>query len=863
MDYSRILHKPFFVKNIDWDTTTATDTTISTIDIPSGILLNELAKIPFMASVYYRAKITAIVQTSGTPMHQGCIMVSAIPTGYLSYSVGTGLIRNTLMCCPHAFLMANEATPAHIEIPFYVQSKLAGIDLTDGTSITPNTISDTYAQLRFYVWNALTAPDAASTRLSISVHFMFDELEFYVPHVDVQWENFVPQGLMDDISKGASRAIDGIFSTGRRFTGDLIDSLRSGIKSWTGLHNPDNVLLSGRQAVQYRQNLNLVDAPNYMEKMDPYSDFTHIVSDYTFDTDIDEMSLAHLLKKPQYIGTFKVSTEFEVGKLLWSRPITPIQEVQQIGYTDLNDKPVFTNVHSNIIQTFAYLSKYWKGSLKIHIQAVMSNFHYCRLIVARDYSPDTNMKTAYPSYSSVTNLLTETLEFSAGGQVQTVELPFCSLMNQLPCSTDFEINALQHGMYYIYLYQPLVSNGSVPKDVYFNVYLTCGDDFDYFGYSVQPLLGLNSFISNPAFKSNTQRNNDEDADDFIFSFETQAAVTVEVSDQNDILNVGKTNDIDSLYDMRPIKSVRDYTRRLIKGFARLIKNQIFTDNNGTFVLPVSFMLGLKPERSTAGTDNLSYLPSHTLLSRMFLGYSGGVKFKIMINGSPISEAWYVPPSFAISKSENCWIGTRPVPPVTNTLFEAITEMYGFPSINNPAGKYDSKYRIQTVSVERPNYINSNMGGYRMKRGDDARIPMATNILEFVVPYMSPYRFVGNYSKMGVTNDDTVEYLASHDMGYVVFRVAAPILEVGTSTTLDNISIELYGATTDEGRFGYQIAAPPIALPASVIGTGTNAAYYQLNPAYNPTTQQFPYSTVESPASSPGLYSIRACYYNAT
>lgn len=860
MDYSRILNKPYFVKSVDWNMTDPVNTTLARILVPEEILLNELAKIPFRASVYYRAKITAIVQTSGTPMHQGCVIVSAIPAGYENYTSDDSLIRNTLMCSPHAFLLANEATPANIEIPFYVQSKLAAIDL-ETTTISPNTLFDNYSELIFFVWNPLAGPATATSNLTISVHFMFNELEFYVPHVDVNWtplpRSFAAQGFFDDIKKSTTRAIDGIFSTGRRFTGDLLDNLRSGIKSWTGLHNPDHVILSDRSAVQFRQNLNLVDAPNYMEKMDPYSDFTHIANDFTFDTDIDEMSLAHILKKPQYIGSFKVDTSKVTGSLLWSRPITPIQEVKSFKYNDYNDLTTFSNVHTNVIQTLAYMSKYWKGSLKLHIQAVMSNFHYCRLVVARNYSPDVSMHFAYPDYESVTNLLTETLEFSAGGQVQTVELPYCSLLNQLPCSTDFVFNALQHGMYYIYLYQPLVSNGSVASDISFNVYLSCGDDFDYFGYAVQPLITLNSISQGPSAAKSR-------------SFEAQAAVTVDVSNQHAILNTGDTKDEDTLYDFRPIKSIRDYTRRMIKQYATRVSKDDFLKSNGTIVLSVADMLGIEPafDAGIAG-DTASFESSLNILSRFYLGYTGGIKVKIIVNGSPISEAWYVPPSYTLNARETYWLGTKPQPPPGNALYEDINEMYKFPDLNGPSKVFSGKYNVQTVAVERPNYINSDLGFYKMKiegvfpGSEGARVGMSSTITEFVIPYMAPYRFAGDYSKMGVTNDLNVQNLATHNLGHIVLKVAAPLYEAGSggAFAVENITYEYYVGTTDEGRFGYQVAAPPVIIPSVPIGSPGNEIYYQMNPVWNAPVQSLPFSTVISPTT--GLYSIEACYYNST
>lgn len=858
MDYSRILNKPYFVTNVTWNATDIVDTQLSSINIPSDILINELAKVPFKASVYYRAKVKAIVQTSGTPMHQGCVIVSALPAGFPDYSTRR-FMRNTLMCCPHTFLLANEATPGTIEVPFYVQGKLAAIDLL-GTTVSPVTRSDDYARLVMQVWNPLAVPTSGTSTLTISVHFMFTDLEFYVPHVDVEWSPFVGQGFMDSIKPSITSGINGLFSVGKRFTCDLLDSLRSGIRQWTGLHNPEHSQIQSRNAVQFRQNLNLVDTPSYYEKLDPYADFTHITNDFTFDTNIDEMSLAYLLKKPQYIGSFNVLTSDISGKLLWSRPITPIQEVNSGTYTNFAGASQYTNSHTNLIQTLAYLSRYWKGGMKLHIQAVMSNFHYCRLIVARDYSPDTNMANAVPDYSSVTNLLTETLEFSAGGQIQTIELPFCSPLNQLPCSTDFVFNALEHGMYYIYLYQPLVANGTVPSRVNFNIYLSCCDDFDYFGYAVQPLLSIDGFIPTATLSKGKEKETliDSDSD---MQFEAQAAVTVDVSDQQAITNQGEVEDRDTMYDMRPIKSIRDYTRRLVKVFASNIPQTSFTASNGTFNFSVAQLLGLEPTAVNTASDYVHDISSLSLLSRFYLGYTGGVKLKIVINGSTISEVWYVPPSYCLNRFNTYWESTDPLPPTSSVLFDAINQMFSFPGRFAPGSTYSPFYSVQTVGSERPNYMN-HMPGFRLKsQSDGIAITMATSVTEVTVPYMAPYRFVGDYSKWGCTNSANVLKIATHDLGNIILKVAAPVLITGSGDLLEEISLEIFASITDESRFGYQVAAPPVFLPALTTGVVPNQSSYQLTPSYNLSTSQLPYSTVSSNSTSPGLYSIRACYYS--
>ena len=173
MDYSRILHKPYFIQNVTWTGATGN---LAIISIPSSILINKLASIPFDASVYYRAKISAILQVAGTPMHQGLVIASVTPAAF-PFDPNGDFELNSLMCCPHAFLNANESTPVRVQVPFYVQGKFAAIDLS-GTTISPYAKNSDYADLVLEVVNPLTPPTGGSTTVTISVHFMFDDLEW-------------------------------------------------------------------------------------------------------------------------------------------------------------------------------------------------------------------------------------------------------------------------------------------------------------------------------------------------------------------------------------------------------------------------------------------------------------------------------------------------------------------------------------------------------------------------------------------------------------------------------------------------------------------------------------------------------------
>lgn len=209
MDFSRILNKPYFIKNITWDTTGTQFSLLDVTKIPLDIFNNALAKIPFESSTLYRAKMSILLQVAGTPMHQGIILAGAMPVGYASdpLSVGSKQLVNSLMAAPHVFLNANEQTSARLRIPFYVNTLLDKTDL-DRTTYNLNFTGTDYAEVVMMVLNPLVSPTSGSTSVSISMHVVFDDMEFYAPHTDVSYvpipappADLEPQGFIDDIDR--------------------------------------------------------------------------------------------------------------------------------------------------------------------------------------------------------------------------------------------------------------------------------------------------------------------------------------------------------------------------------------------------------------------------------------------------------------------------------------------------------------------------------------------------------------------------------------------------------------------------------------------------------------------------------------
>lgn len=878
MDYGKILNKPYFISNLSWSTTTNRGSLIGTLNIPGDILTNPLVRIPFDASVLYRAKISVVLQVAGTPMHNGLLLAAALPNGG---DAAFQLLNNTnmlgvnkLMAAPHVFLSANEATPVILEVPFYVNTKLAPIAL-DQTSTVPITRTGDYADVVIMVMDALGAPASAATTLTVSAHFIFDDIEFYVPHVNPTWvtPTFASEGALetakgfvtdvfDSAASGLKSNVKGAFrvlSKGQAVLYDFIDSGREWIRSMTGLHNPADATITTKMAVQFRQNTNVVDAPMQIEKLDPYSQHNRFVNDYVFDTDIDEMLVSEIISKPMYVGSFDVTTALAAGSLVWARPITPFQESRQTNYVDETSSVVSTIEMTSLFQSLHYLSRLWRGSIKVHIQSAMSNFHFCKLTLARNYSPDLQMVTSYPSFDSIPNLMMETMEF-VGHQVHTIELPYCSTMEQLPCSTDPLFNALQHGMYYIYVHQPLITNGTVVNSVKFNVYVSAGEDFKFFGYASRPLLEryttlgvplsdvkngtlVEAFASEdcPPFNSDSDDSDDSSIESSDSEFESESEVLL----QDELLLQEHDNIKEEPTDLRPIVSVRDFMRRFNRTFYLRIPAATSAGYRGVVAVDIATLLGVSSPKVPQGASVSTVSPSTPLrfVQNMFCGYSGGARFKIGIVGSSLGEVYYAPPSYHIQDLTGgnylrSWNTTDVFPPVAvappggNYLEKFLSQFQFAEKLNNA---FNNPFQLSPLPMqERPNYIMNSTRDISYDAGADPpinRMNMSTQVFEVEIPNMAPFRFMGDASKGYQPQAGTVSVnTAATGMGFLIIKLALPHeYDPGVTTLQQDIAIEIMAATDDVGRAGYQVFAPSLIIPAVRLTNATATGYYQIGP----------------------------------
>jgi len=866
MDYSRILNKPYFIKNVNWSTVGTQFSILDVTRIPLDIFNNALAKIPFESSTLYRAKISVLLQVAGTPMHQGIVIAAAMPIGFASDPSYTGSSKslNSLMAAPHVFLNANEQTSARLRIPFYVNTSLDKTDL-DRKTYNFNFTGTDYSEVAIMILNPLVAPTGGTTSVSMSMHVVFDDVEFYAPHTDVSYVpipappllDLEPEGLVEDLQKAGSRAIDSVFSTVRKLSGDVLDVARSGIRQYTGLHSPNYPMLQSKTYVQSRNVANTTDVPVRFDKMDNFGNHDRICKDFIFETSQDEMDIKYLGSKPQYIGSFVVKTADAAGTLCWSRPITPVQQFESISYVNAGGETINTCSFNNIQQILAYVHRYWRGGIKIHLQANMSNFHFCKLAVARDYSVRTLAMRTYPTFGSIPNLMTEFLEFSAGGQIQTVEMPYVSQLNQLPCTVDWESNASQHGMYYIYLNQPLVTNGTVATSISFNVYISLCDDFQFYGYAINP---LRLYYQNVISEIPTEDPPEEEG--LVFSVDRLRASKIEAqsasapvteSTQNE-LTASENKDVSIISpDFRPVTNIRDHIRRFYKVYRRGLNSATITATNSLITLDIADLLGQRTQLINSPVSD-SVASTLDLLSKMFLGCSGGSRFKIVVTGCTSASAWYVPPGFtALEVASGDAIYLSCIPRSRATTAQAVlTNAVMYQNLTNSTSTFDSSFAVQCPTVERANYTSSNaFSAYNDSGGDISYVPDATSVLEFEIPNMSPYKFYGDVTKVSRVTSSYLAQSSTSALGHIVLFIPPMAL---TNSTVVGANIAAYVSYDDVARHGYQVFVPTVVIPAYLDGTTPRFLGADLNYPLG-TSLTGPLATKPATTSSPFFYNF--------
>jgi len=768
LDVTPWLRRPYCVGTSTWRTT---DNRFSVLTLPlnrlprDAINANSSLSSLMRGAGLYRMKMCINISCTGTLVHQGMLIAAVVPPLQGStalYDSDDGYRINTFLSGPHAFISANEASSVCVEVPFYCATDLDILDTTP-TSGTSNSTANSsppsnVANLVVMVLNPLVASTGASTSLTLLYEVVFEELELYVPSPKLAtFTTTAPTSFNGEMFSTISTALDSTTSFAKKTSADFIDNIRQTFKNYTGLHNPNNSKLDVKHNMSLRNYINVVDSGTNFEKLDPNSEIDRVVTEPIFNTTIDEMMIKNIISKPQYLGTFKVNTTMNAGALLWSRPISPWQGGCSQG-----------KIIANNIELLYNNTRAWKGDLEVLIQSSCTNKHSVKLKVIKYYFPPTNVNSSYPIMSGVCSAPSDLLEYSGGNQTHSSHLPFVARNNIMYNSRDQSVPALCHGVYYIYLAQPLVIGDSIPTEIEFNVYMRAKDNFQYFGYSTE--VGK-AIPSNTVTFSDTKLvdnnlidlNSTTRLDSIKEIFGESAKVMNNPSDQQQLLSSNSNEK--EIYSNRipPLVDIRPLIRRMQCGWVGTVD----TDTVGTVNVNVDLSPLLVEAYDSFWRGSVEQIPA------MFYGKHAGLKFKLKASPAAKILVTYVPPNIGVLPANST---------VNNTLLRTYPDL----TFINHFTDYNNNGAFPLPVVEFPvTWQNT---------------PSSTQCeYEFSIPNASLYKYIGGPTKMGktvVSNE-----LAVGDLGYIVINTTGP-----PNTKVD---LALYYAYTDESRLGFQVIAPII------------------------------------------------------
>jgi len=701
------------------------------------------------------------------------------------------------------------------------------------------------------------------------------------------------------MASSATKAIDGVFSVGKRFTSDVLDTARGWIRMYTGLHSPNIPDTNMRSVVAMRNNPNYVDTHQRLHKLDPYANYTPLFLEHFSDTSIDEGLISSMVSKPMAVSRVTINTTSLAGSILFTAPIHPcmFRTIAPGGFSQAITAP---------IHALSALSRFYSGTLNLKIENLGSNAHMYKLLVVREYYSSATMSTSVPPMQAVFNNPADILEFSAGGQVQTVSLPMASIYDYVPITSDYLTNGLVHGRVMIYLLQPLVTNGSVATSVDFIVHVSGDTDFKLYGHAMDAPLSMN--LSLPASLSSSLTTpiagriyKDESFNSQLVLRRREFPDLIPVlpsGDKNKVIKdlalkvVKMSNNQECYIPTKPLKTKKvqqtwvlttndDAEAEQLVAQSHTESTSLDTPMNvssdpylvsstsdseqppSLLIRPIlhvrdhiRHMSRLNPIFfTTANTQSQAgscYFDVASLLSRpnttgntalglmqtissMFYGYRGGLRFKFVIKGASNATISYVPPT--------------PISYVNAGISQLAA---GQPNMTNTIGDNDINIRFSALGNGQVNtylgpeleatdwHYHTNSTTF-MGNGSAPTTSSALScecIVEAEIPYAHIERFI-HLTPRPISNG------YSGSLGWFVVGLVTQYSTVGASTVPGPVYVFPYVGASDDARFVYQVLGPQLS-------------YGYVNPT--PTTSLSNSASQGPLTDNPALISVNASQY---
>jgi hypothetical protein len=373
-----------------WDINNGQGAELYSINVPEIFnSLSSIHKLQFNTFQFYRFNPTLRVQVNTTKFNSGRLMVVWDPLSSMSpdptaYNRATTHTNHLCQCSgfPNVQIDAKDSNSAFITIPFeHIISYFSASSNPVDTTLPLGTI-------RIMCMNQLTAPDDASSSVSVNVYLKCEDIEFHVP-TRPHNVSFQAEGPMDSIKS--------TLSTGKGILNNVKTGNFSGAASGlSGLLKSFSLDKPAKPEAKIGNCLATVDPMAHMKGVvDTPRLAATAVGGYLEESFTKappaELMINEIISKPTFVGSFKWRADQPENTVLVTIPVTPnlrtyseqwsykntLFEYPALGQTYLTNQfrhyPSYVGVFSNMFE-------YWSGSLDYRFDVVSTSFHTGRLM---------------------------------------------------------------------------------------------------------------------------------------------------------------------------------------------------------------------------------------------------------------------------------------------------------------------------------------------------------------------------------------------------------------------------------------------------------------------------------------------------
>lgn len=610
-----VLKQPIRLATAAWASTSPINTSLLAMEVPDILGAFPTIHLQLLQLYsFYKLTLRIRVVVNTTRFHAGKLIVFYDPFN----TFGTGVDRQADIIAatgyPHVKLDAANSNSVEIDVPF---ENLVSFFTTGIAELAPP-----MGVLRILVFNPLQAAAGASDPITFNVFASAGEISLHVPtYPHVAFFSTPPTAKMNIKLSDITKTVGGVAKT---VTGAIAD-VKSGNISGLFDKVKDFFSFDRPASIDTRQGncLATISPPAHMLGLDQSvrlgasQDGAYTETDFSTAPASDQ-SIYEIIQKPMLVRQYQWSSTDPVDTSYGAIPVTPGYCFQTDNVTGVSNL-----CHNTFLSFFTTMFGFWRGSIKYTVDFAATNFNTGRLmfafVPAAVNTPLTGVVLNVTGLSNCPHIifdLEQHKEFSFTiPYVASTPRKVC--VNGSTAQNVFPETSL--GSLYILVVDPLTTTNNLPGTIAFNVYMSAGPDFRFYGPRISP----NTFFSEDYVAPPTVERITMNGDT------TPESVMRETQQAPSIIKGAPTVDSPEYFG-EEIRDVRDLCRRYTRYQTSITMT---ADPNRTGVVIGKSDFGAHPDLYYAANP-ISNIPRaslsfSTMIARMYVFWSGSIRWKFV------------------------------------------------------------------------------------------------------------------------------------------------------------------------------------------------------------------------------------------